>query len=129
MGRVSDKERMSRYNNLDLSESEKQELLKYDKMVEAGEKTEFDLTPEQEKVARMYTRTGERKTVYKFTPRKRKPNATKGALIQELTDFLERISQFEVQEVTILNKERQIGFKIGNESYELTLVQKRKKGS
>ena len=98
-------------------------------MVEAGEKTEFDLTPEQEKVARMYTRTGERKTVYKFTPRKRKPNATKGALIQELTDFLERISQFEVQEVTILNKERQIGFKIGNESYELTLVQKRKKGS
>lgn len=126
--RVTDAERLARYDKLGLSDKEKQELLTYDKAVERGEKTEFDLPPEKEKAAKKYAHAGTRKapTAYKFTPRQRKPNATKGGIIAELADFLEKNSQFSIASLEITNKERQIAFKIGGDSFELTLVQKRK---
>lgn len=126
--RVTDAERLARYDKLGLSDKEKQELLVYDKAVERGEKTEFDLPPEKAKAAAKYAHTGTRKapTAYKFTPRQRKPNATKGGIIAELADFLEKNSQFSIASLEITNKERQIAFKIGDDSFELTLVQKRK---
>lgn len=109
-------------------DKEARDILAYDKAVEAGEKTPYDLSPEQEKAARKYAHTGTRKvpTAYKFTPRQRKPNATKGGIIAELADFMEHNSNFAVADLTITNKERQIAFKIGDDSFELTLVQKRK---
>lgn len=75
------------------------------------------------------TRTGTRKTPtsYKFDKRERKPNATKGQLIEELAKFLENGSEFSIVDLVIANKERQIAFSIGEDSFELTLVQKRKK--
>ena len=111
-----------------LSEEEKQELLAYDKAVERGEKTEYDLKGEKAKAAQKYAHTGTRKvpTAYKFTTRQRKPNATKGGIIAELAEFLEKHSQFSISELDITNKERQVAFKIGEDSFELTLVQKRK---
>lgn len=111
-----------------MTDQEKQELLAYDKAVERGEKTEYDLSPDKEKAARKYAHAGTRKqpVAYKFTPRQRKPNATKGGIIAELAEFLEKNSQFSIAELEITNKERQIAFKIGEDSFELTLVQKRK---
>lgn len=111
-----------------LTPQEEEELLAYDKAVDAGKKTEYDLSPEQEKIARKFAHTGTRKqpTAYKFTPRQRKPNATKGGIIAELAEFLEKNSQFSIENLQILNKERQIAFAIGADSFELTLVQKRK---
>lgn len=102
-------------------------MLAYDKAVEHGEKTEYDATPDQLKVERLMSRTGTRKVPigYKFTQRQRKPNATKGGIIAELADFLEKNSQFSVENVVITNKERQITFQIGENKFELTLVQKR----
>lgn len=119
---------MERYKPLKLTPEQAQELLEYDKAVERGEKTEFDATPEQLKVEREMARTGTRKTptAYKFTKRERKPNATKGGIIAELSDFLAKNSQFCVENVQILNKERQISFVIGSDTFEVTLVQKRK---
>lgn len=127
--RISDEERMKRYDKLGLTEEEKKELLAYDKAVEHGEKTEYDATPEQLKVERLMARTGTRKapTAFKFSQRQRKPNATKGGIIAELADFLEKNSQFSVENVAITNKERQISFCISGQTYELTLVQKRQK--
>lgn len=103
-------------------------MYEYDKAVDHGEKTEFDATPEQIKVERQMVRTGTRKTptAYKFTKRERKPNATKGGLITELAQFLMENSGFDVKNLEIINKERQIAFEIGGEKFELTLVQKRK---
>lgn len=103
-------------------------MYEYDKAVEHGEKTEFDATPEQIKVERQMARTGTRKTptAWKFTKRERKPNATKGGLITELAQFLTENSGFDVKNLEITNKERQIAFEIGGEKFELTLVQKRK---
>lgn len=100
----------------------------YDKAVEADKKTEYDLPPEKAKIAQKFAHAGTRKqpTVYKFTTRQRKPNATKGGIIAELAEFLEKNSQFSIADLSITNKERQIAFSIGKDSFELTLVQKRK---
>lgn len=107
---------------------EAESVYEYDQAIDHDEKTEFDLTAAQKKVAQTYVRTGTRKTptVYNFTKRERKPNATKGGIISELAQFLQEKSEFSVENVEIVNKERQIAFVIGQDKFELTLVQKRK---
>lgn len=114
---------------LHCSEQEAQEVYAYDCEVEKSSKTEFDLPPDKAKVAQKFAHTGTRKTptVYSFKPRERKPNATKGGIIAELAEFLEHSSDFCIENLEITNKERQITFRIGEENYELTLIQKRKK--
>lgn len=111
-------------------EAEAKDILEYDKAVERGEPTKYDLTKEQQKIAKKYTHAGTRKqpTIYTFDKKKtKKPNATKGAIIAELADFLANRSQFEIINFAIKNAERQIAFSIGDNDFELTLVQKRAK--
>ena len=126
--RITDVERLERIKKVFPDEKEAQDILAYDKAVEADEKTEYDLSPEKEKIAKKFSHAGTRKapTAYKFTKRERKPNATKGGIIAELADFLEHNSNFDVSNLAITNKERQISFMVGGETFELTLVQKRK---
>lgn len=126
--RVTDTERLERIKRVFPDEKEAQDILAYDKAVEAGEKTPYDLPPDKEKTAKKYAHAGTRKTptAYKFTKRERKPNATKGGIITELADFMEHHSNFDVSNLAITNKERQISFMVGGETFELTLVQKRK---
>lgn len=111
------------------NEVEAQDILAYDKAVEKGEATQYDLTADQQKIARKYTHAGTRKApaAYKFPQKQRKPNATKGGIIAELAEFLEKVSNFSVENLQITNKERQISFSVGENTFELTLVQKRKK--
>ena len=112
---------------LKCSEAEAIEIYKSDCAIDKGEKMDFDLPPEKLKNAKKYISAGGRKPVaYKFTKRERKANPTKGGIIAELSQFLSENSEFAVENVEILNKERQISFKIGEETFELTLVQKRK---
>lgn len=126
---AKDREAISRIKKgLKCSEAEAIEVYKADCAIDKGEKMDFDLPPEKQKVVKQYTQTGARKpTVYKFTKRERKANPTKGGIIAELAEFLGKNSEFDVQNVEILNKERQFSFKIGEETFEITLVQKRKK--
>ena len=115
---------------LKVSAQEADEIIAYDKAIDHGEKTEFDLTAEQEKETRKYRQADRKPTVYNFTKRERKPNATKEGLISELFDFLSKHSDFEITNCEITNKERQIAFSVGENNFELTLVQKRpKKGA
>lgn len=111
---------------LNVSSQEADEIIAYDKAVDRGEKTEFDLSAEQEKETRKYRQAERKPTLYKFTKRERKPNATKGGLIAEMFKFLTENSDFATENVEIVNKERQIAFQIGEDKFELTLVQKRK---
>lgn len=99
--------------------------LKDDKDIDRGKKKKFDLSPEQEKIAKQYTKTGTRKTGYSFSKRERKENITKSTIISALADFLNN-SELEMAQVEITNKERQIKFSVGEDNFELTLVQKRK---
>ena len=130
------KEQLANMRKLGLSEQEIAELIAYDNDVEKGKKTEYDLTDEQAKIAKEFTKAGTRKTaqkaptVYKLDntdgKRSRKENPTKGSIIAEIAQFLAEKSENACENVEITNKERQIAFKIGDNSYELTLVQKRK---
>jgi len=116
---------------LGITEEEALQLIADDKAIDKGEKMDFDLSKEQQKTAKKYTTTGTNKkaqTVYKFDTKekKRKENPTKASIIAEISKFLEENSENACENVTITNAERQISFKIGENDYELTLVQKRK---
>lgn len=111
---------------LKVSPEEADEILAYDKAVDQGKPTEYDLPKAQEREVRRYRQADRAPTAYKFAPRERKPNATKGGLIAELFTFLTENSNFATKNVEITNGERQIAFQIGEDKFELTLVQKRK---
>ena len=112
---------------LQVSDKEAEEIIAYDKAVDQNKPTPYDITTEQEKQTRKYRQADRRPTTYNFTKRERKPNATKGGLIQELYNFLISGSDFEILNCQIVNKERQIAFGVGDNKFELTLVQKRQK--
>ena len=107
---------------------EADDIIATDKMIDQGKRTPYDLDPETEKIAKKFANSREKKKpiVYDFKKRERKANPTKGGIIAELAKFLEEKSEFATKSVEITNKERQIAFKIGDEAFELTLVQKRK---
>lgn len=120
------KERIMRV--LGVSSAEADKILASDKAIDQGKKQDFDLSDEQAKVAKTFTRCTDRKKpiILDTKPRERKANPTKGGIIAEIAEFLEKNSSFAVENVVITNKERQIAFKIGENDYEFTLVQKRK---
>lgn len=130
------KEQLANMRKLGLSDQEIADLVAYDDAIEKGKKTEYDLTDEQTKIAKEFIKAGTRKTtpkaptVYKLDNtngnRSRKENPTKEAIIAELATFLAEKSENACKNVEILNKGRQIAFTIGENSFELTLVQKRK---
>lgn len=113
-----------------LSDTEIAELIASDNAIDKGAKMEFDLTPEQEKNAKLYIKAGstakKAPTVYKLDntkgKRSRKENPTKASIIQYLFECLK-----DYDNVVIINNERQISFSCGDNNFELTLVQKRKK--
>lgn len=121
----SQKERIMRV--LKCSAEEAEEILLADRAIDKGQRMDFDLSPEEEKQAKKYINTHERKTDGEKKTRQRKENATKGGIIAELYSFLSENSEFNVENCQITNKERQISFSISGDSFELTLVQKRKK--
>ena len=100
------------------------ELALYDYAVEHNEKTEFDLTPEQEKASKQARSVGTRKTTaYNFKKRERKPNETKRVIMDFLFKAIKTENLF--QGATMTNAERQIDFIINDKSYSVTLTEHR----
>jgi hypothetical protein len=126
------KSQMEAMRKCGFSEEEIADIIKSDEAIDKGERVYFDLSPEKEKEAKKFAKAGTRKapTVYKLDnadgKRSRKENPTKAGIIAEIAKFLVENSENACENVEITNKERQIAFKIGENSYELTLVQKRK---
>lgn len=108
---------------LGCSEAEALDIIACDKAIDKGEeRMDFDLSKEQQKIAKKMTSTGTR-AKGSNSPRAHKENPTKALIIDEIFKFLCG-KGYEMVEIT--NKERQISFFINSEKYELTLVQKRK---
>lgn len=125
----TDAEERKIYNlirKLGLSYQEAEAVVLDDKAIDKGEKL-FELTEEQKKVAKKMTNfdTKNIKNDQKRTVNRAK-NATKGAIIAEIAQFLSENSQFSIENLEIINEERQFSFKIGENAYEITLTQKRK---
>ncbi len=122
----SQKERIMR--SLGVSAEEAEEIIAFDKAIDRGQRTEYDLPPELEKEAKKMANVRNHKTTgtYNFNKRERKENATKKGIIDDLFEFLTKNSEIAYENVLITNKERQISFTVGEDTFELTLVQKRK---
>lgn len=109
-----------------MSEAEARETAEYDYAIEHGESTDFDLTNEQQKVAKQMTLTGTRKTKekadYQWQKRERKPDNEKRDIIQKLKEYI--ANGFNTNAV-INNPERQIDFAIGTNEYSITLTKHR----
>ena len=126
------KKQIESMRKLGFTDEEIEDVIKADDAIDHGEKVAFDLDPEKEKEAKKYIKSGTRKAPVNYQldntggKRSRKENPTKNAIISEIAKFLEETSENACENVVITNKERQIAFTIGENSYELTLVQKRK---
>ena len=110
-------------SSLKCTREEAIDIIESDKAIDKGERVYFDLDKDAEKQAKKWANVGEKT---KKTERKapvRKENATKSTIIAEVSAFLAE-KGYEMVEIT--NKERQIAFKVGENDYEFTLVQKRK---
>lgn len=90
--------------------------------VEHDRPTPFDLTPEQEKVsheARVgYAKADPEKPKEK-QKRERKPNEEKRDIVQILADAMKGAG---FADVSVPNIEREVAFKIGDNSYSITLT-------
>ena len=113
---------------LDCTEEEALDVIRTDEIIDKGGRTEYDLPIAEEKAALKIGRIDERKAKSADNKRGkvRAENPTKSGIIAEIAEFLTEKSQFICENVEITNKERQIAFKIGENAYEFTLVQKRK---
>lgn len=113
---------------LDCTEEEALDVVRTDEIIDKGGRTEYDLPIAEEKAALKIGRIEERKakSVDNKRGKVRAENPTKSGIIAEIAEFLTEKSQFTCENVKITNKERQIGFRIGENDYEFTLVQKRK---
>lgn len=121
--RISKDEQLARImDGLKCSKEEAEEIYKYDKAVDRGEKTEFDFTPEQRKVSQKMTRAARKPTAYKFDKRERKADTSKEGIIQDLCNYLSGL----YENVEIVNKSREVAFTANNDKFSLTLVRKRK---
>lgn len=107
---------------LGCTEEEALDLIAYDKAVDKGQKTQYDLTDEQKKVEKaMKNSDVHAKTEQKVT--KTKENPKKEGIIAGLAEFL---ADFGAETVEITNKTREITFKIGEDAYKLALTATRK---
>lgn len=136
---VNNKQLMA-MKKLGYTDEQIQQMLMDDKRIDRGEVLEWDLSPEEHKKAMKYANSQEKTkkkpvesekkggTAYNFdtSTKKRKENPTKSNIISAIFQFLTEISTLCPENVEITNKERQIAFTIGENAFELTLVQKRK---
>ena len=136
---ISNKQLMA-MKKLGYSDAEIQQMLADDKAVDRGQTMEWDLSPEEHKKAMKYANSDEKKkktadsgekkgkTTYNLdaTGKKKKENPTKANIIALLATILTENGEFCAENVEITNKERQIAFTVGDNAFELTLVQKRK---
>lgn len=103
---------------LKISEQERQELLAYDKAVDKGTATEYELTPEQKKISKERRRAENR--TYTFTQRERKAD-------NEKQEIISKIAELFADNAVITNKEREVALTIGDNEYSITLIKHRAK--
>ena len=108
-------------SKLDLSREEAEQM-----WLDEQEDNLPDLTPEQQAVAKEMAQADRKKEI---TPRKRerKPDENKRLLIAALVDCLLEANPDEMEDVSIVNPEREIEFRYCGDRYRLTLSKPRVK--
>jgi hypothetical protein len=122
--RPSEKEKLIKKNMeaLDISYEEAKELVEDDERVDRGESLPWDLTPEQMKVSKKARQADHAKPKEKVKKEK-KENVIKKEIIEKIYNLINE----NYENTNVENDERMISFSVGDENFEITLVQKRKK--
>lgn len=112
-------------DSLGCSIAEAEQILADDKKIDRGEAVDFGLSKEDEKKALKYANVREHKKpmVLNLTKRERKADVTKEGVIEALNGFLVEKGY---ENVEITNKSKLISFTLGEDTYELNLIRKRK---
>lgn len=100
---------------LGMSTQEIEDVIECDRQIDQGAKL-FELTDEQKQVVKKMSGTGT-KTVYQFQKRERKADNDKREIIQTLDDALCDL----VDDVEIVNPEREILFTYNDKKYKIVL--------
>ena len=111
---------------LGVSSEEADQILDDDKEVDRGKKMDWDMSDAEHRKAMKNANADEHKKPKEPVKRERKANPTKGGIIAGLATFLTENAAFNTQNVQIANPARTVTFQIGDNSFELTLIQKRK---
>lgn len=106
------------------SYEEARQLVLDDMKVEKGEPLPWDLTKEEKANQKKALSTGTRKQK-EPVKRTKKENACKKSIIDEIVAMLNENDRY--TNVIVVNGERQVAFTLGDNNFELTLVQKREK--
>ena len=99
---------------LGCTEAEALDIIANDKAIDRGADP-FPLSAEQKQAEKKMRATGSKAKTHR-------KDEEKAQIIAKIANFL----QEDVENLEIINKERQIFFKMGENSYELTLTKKRK---
>lgn len=127
---AKDKEQIARImSGLKCSYEEALEVHLCDKAIDKGERMDFDISREQEKEVRKMLKHETMSGAKAFEkrpkqPKEKKINEPKKAFIEDLVAWLGESETY--GNIEVVNAERQVKFTIGEDTFELTLVQKRK---
>lgn len=101
---------------LGFSDSEIAEVMEADRRIDKGEKL-FELSGEQKQTEKKMRQADRTPTAYTFTPRERKADNDKRELIRLL---IENMGE-NVENVQIINQEREFLFTFNNKKYKIVL--------
>ena len=105
---------------LGCTEAEALDIIANDKAIDRGADP-FPLSAEQKQAEKKMRATGS-KAKTESKPKTHRKDEEKAQIIAKIANFL----QEDVENLEIINKERQIFFKMGENSYELILTKQRK---
>lgn len=108
---------------LGISYAEAAEMIDDDIAIDKGMRCEWEPTEEEEKQMRKNTKLVAERA--KPTKRTREPNQVKLDLIGVLAAALLEADYPELRSVAVTNAERLIEFKVGDDSYSITLTKRR----
>ena len=114
---------------LDLTREEAIEMWMDDHDIDQGKAKDFDLDPEKQKVVKEMTKAGGKARTKETKPRERKPNEEKREIIKYLAYSLGECDKFDenfAETVKIVNVEREITFKVGENDYSCVITCHRK---
>lgn len=108
---------------LKVSSEEADEILEYDKRIDRGERVEYDLPPELEKMAKKFANvtTHKKPIVLDTKTREKKTDDVKIDLIDHIAKALDG----KATNINITNKSKTISFTLGADTYEIDLKRKR----
>lgn len=110
---------------LECTEAEAEDIIETDKLIDNGKRSPYDMDKKAEREAIKIANV-KRMPKKQDNPKEKVKNSAKSAIIDGIVKFLNENVAISAKNVKIAKDERQVVFQIGEDSFELNLVQKRR---